>query len=69
MPVIIFEAHRKDTIETGFRYSIRQHGREPTVTTDVAEAIRLLKGVGVERAADLIEEARKLGRVEIQDRS
>jgi len=67
--MIICEAYRKDDVRTGFRYSIRRHGQEPTATTDVVEAIRLLEKYGVDRAEDRIEEARKRGRVEIQEQA
>jgi hypothetical protein len=65
--MIILEAHRKDNDRTGFRYSVRRHGHEPTATTDVVEAIRMLTDRGVDGAADLVEEARRLGRVEIPE--
>ncbi len=65
--MLILEAHRKDTVRTGFRYSIRRHGQEPMATNDVMEAIRILTSRGVDRAADLVEQARKLGRVEIHE--
>ena len=65
--MLILEAHRKDNVATGFRYSIRRRGQEPTVTSDVVEAIRILRERGVDRALDLIDEARKSGRVEIQE--
>jgi hypothetical protein len=65
--MLILEAHAKDTVRTGFRYSIRRHGNEPVATTDVVEAIRILTDRGVERAADVVELARKQGRVEIQN--
>jgi hypothetical protein len=65
--MLILEAHAKDSVRTGFRYSIRRHGQEPVVTTDVVEAIQMLVNRGVDRPADLVDQARKLGRVEVHE--
>jgi hypothetical protein len=66
--LIVLDAHRRDDLKTGYSYSIVYRGQAATVTTDVIEAIRVLRELGVDRAADLVSEARRSATVRIKQR-
>jgi hypothetical protein len=66
--LIVLNAHRRDDVKTGYRYSIVYRGEAAAVTTDVMEAIRVLSELGVDQAPDLIREVRRSGTVRIKQR-
>ena len=65
--MIVVKASATD-VNTGWRYSITLDGQEPTVTTDVVEAVRILDALGVEKPEDLVDVARKRGSIEVRKR-
>ena len=67
--MIVLKAFATDDVNTGWRYSITVDEQQPIVTADVVEAVKILEALGAEKPEDLVDIARKRGRIEIRKRS